>query len=139
MKDLNCEEKNIWWKNFILEVSDGHTLHLTSIPFQSAERSRKQLDSTVKSAKNVIRRSPESNDKGEQVGERALGFFPEIKESKPPWGVAHYKVIWTWGSNYWEITGEHLDDVLALEQRLNEEGVGAVWGWRGHGPWAPSS
>ena len=63
-------------------------------------------------------------------GERALGLFPGNKEMKPPSGVAHYKLFWTYRSDYWEITGEYLEDVLALEKRLKEQGTNAVWGWR---------
>jgi len=135
--NLNCEEKDIWWKNFILLASDGHTLYLTRIPFPSVERSKKQFDLTIKDAEKIIRRNLELNSKGEQVGERALGLFPEIKDRKPPWGVPHHKLFWMWGINYWEITGEHLDDVLALEVRLKEEGVDAVWGWRATIPLRP--
>ena len=128
--NLNCEEKEIWWKNFALLASDGHTLNLMSIPFPSAARSKKEFDSTVKNADKIIRRNLESDKNGEQVGERALGFFPEIQGSKSPSGPPHYNLFWTRGPNYWEITGEHLADVLALEERLKDEGVKAVWGWR---------
>lgn len=135
--NLNCEEKDIWWKNFTLLAPDGHTLDLTSIPFLSVERSKKQFDLTIKEAEKIIRRNFEMNSKGEQVGERALGFFPEIKDIKPPSDVPHYKLFWMWSTNYWEIIGAHLDDVLALEERLNEEGVNAVWGWRATVPLRP--
>jgi hypothetical protein len=129
IKDLDCIDKDIWWKSFTLLASDGHTLYLTSIPFPSVERSRKQFELSIKEAEKVLRRSLESNSKGEAVGERALGLFSEIKDTKPPSSVPRYKLIWTWGAHYWEITGEHLEDVLALEQRLNEEGTNAVWRW----------
>jgi hypothetical protein len=128
--NLNCEEKNIWWGNFALLASDGHTVNLMSIPFPSVARSKREFDSMVKNADKIIRRNLESNSNGERVGERVLGFFPEVKGSKPPSGPPHYKLFWTRGSNYWEITGEHLDDVLSLEERLKEEGVKAVWGLR---------
>jgi len=135
--NLDCEEHDIWWKSFTLVASDGHTLYLKSIPFPSIEWSTKQFDSTIESAEKIVRCNVESNSKGEQVGERALGLFPEIEDSKPPWSVPHYELIWMWGPNYWEITGEHLDDVLALEQKLKEEGVNAVWCWHARIPSSP--
>ena len=127
--DLNCSDKDIWWKNFDLLASDGHTLYLTSIPFPSVERSKRQFESSVKKAEKILRRSSESNSKDEPVGERALGLFPETKDMNPPAGVPHYTLFWVWDAHYWEITGEHLDDVLALEEKLKEQGVNAVWGW----------
>lgn len=129
MNNLSCEEKDIRWKNFTLLASDGHTLHLTSIPFPSVERSKKRFDRSIKEADQILRRSLESNGKGDQIGERALGLFTEVKDSKPPTDARHYMLFWMWGANFWEINGEHLEDVLALEERLKEEGVGAVWRW----------
>ena len=129
MDKLDCEDKDIFWKNFNLLASDGHSLDLTSIPFPSVERSKKAFDISIKWAEKILRRSPESNSKGDIVGERALGLFPEIKDMKSPLGVPHYKLFWMWGANFWEVTGEHLEDVVALEERLKEQGVNAVWGW----------
>jgi hypothetical protein len=137
ISNLNCEEQDIWWKSFTLLASDGHTLYLTSIPFPTVERSKKQFGLRIKDAEKIIRRTVESNSTGEQVGEKALGFFPANRDSKSPSGVSQYKLFWMRGTNYWEITGEHLDDVLALEERLKEEGVNAVWGWRANFPLRP--
>lgn len=127
--NLDCDDKDILWKNFNLLASDGHALDLTSIPFPSVERSKKQFDIFIKRAEKILRRSPELNSNGDQVGERALGLFPEIKGTKPPAGVPHYKLFWRWGANFWEATGEHLEDVVALEQRLKEQGMDAVREW----------
>ena len=129
-KDLNCSDRDIWFKKFTLLASDGNTLYLTSIPFPSIERSKEKFESSVKEADKILRRSSELNSKGEPVGERALGLFQETKDVKPPSGVSHYKLFWMWNAHYWEITGEHLEDVLALEERLKEQGINAVWGWR---------
>jgi hypothetical protein len=129
MKDLNCSDKRIWWKTFTLLASDGNTLYLTSIPFPSVERSKEEFESSVKEADKILRRSSELNGKAKPVGERVLGLFQETKGLKPPSGVPHYKLFWMWNAHYWEITGEHLEDVLALEGRLKEQGINAVWGW----------
>jgi len=128
-EDPNCSDKDIWWKNFTLLASDGHTLYLKSIPFPSTEQSRKQFESSIKRAEKILRRGLETNSKGEPVGEKALGRFPGIMDTKPPWGNPHYQLFWMWAANYWEITGEYLEDVLALEKRLKEEGTNAVWRW----------
>jgi hypothetical protein len=128
-ENLNCTDQDIWWKSFSLLASDGHMLFLTSIPFPSGERSREQFESSIKGAEKILRRTMESNSKGEQVGERALGLFSEIKDMKPPSGVPHYQLFWTRGPNYWVVNGEHLEDVLALEERLKSEGVNVVWTW----------
>jgi hypothetical protein len=128
MDDRGCEDKDIMWKNFNLLASDGHTLDLASIPFPSVGRSKKHFDISTRAADKIMRRSPESNSKGDQIGERVLGLCSEPKDVKSPTG-ALYKLFWTWGANYWEVRGEHLEDVLALEQRLREQGIDAVWRW----------
>lgn len=128
--DLDCSDRDIWFKRFTLRASDGNTLYLTSIPFPSIERSKEKFESTVKEAGKILRRSSELNSKGEPVGETALGLFEETKDVKPPSSVSHYKLFWMWNAHYWEISGEHLEDVLALEERLKEQGINAVWGWR---------
>jgi hypothetical protein len=130
MKDLDCSDKQIWFKRFTLLASDGNTLSLTSIPFPSIERSKERFGSSVKEADKILRRSSELNSKGESVGERALGLFQERKDMKPLSGVSHYKLFWMWSAHYWEISGEHLEDVLALEEKLKEQGINAVWSWR---------
>ena len=129
IEDQNCADRNIWWKNFALLASDGHTLYLTSIPFTNVERSKKHFQASIKDADKILRRDPEFDTEDEIIGERALGSFPAAKDTKPPWGVPHYRLFWTWGKNYWEIGGEHLEDVLALESRLKDEGINAVWTW----------
>jgi hypothetical protein len=132
--DLKCADRDIWWKDFALTAADGHTLHLISIPFPNVERSKKHFQASIKGADKILRRDPESDSKGEPIGERALGLFPAVKDMKSPLGVPHYRLFWTWDKNYLEIEGEHLDDVLALESRLKEEGINAVWTW--HKPYA---
>jgi hypothetical protein len=128
--DLDCSDSDIWFKRFTLLASDGNKLYLTSIPFPSIERSKEKFESAVKEADKILRRNPELNSKGEPVGERALGLFEETKDVKPRSSVSHYELFWTWNAHYWEITGEHLEDVLALEERLKERDINAVWGWR---------
>ena len=130
MIDPNCSDKDIWFKRFTLLASDGNTLYLTSIPFPSIERSKEQFESCVNEADKILRRSSELKSKGEPVGERALGLFQDTKDVKPPSSVSHYKLFWMWDAHYWEIKGEHLEDVLALEGRLKEQGINAAWGWR---------
>jgi len=93
-KDLDCSDRDIWFKKFTLLASDGKTLHLTSIPFPSIERSKEKFESSVKEADKILRRSSELNSKGEPVGERALGLFQETKDVKPPSGISHYKLFW---------------------------------------------
>src|SRR6266849_2323156 len=115
--DRNCPNRDAWWKDFELLASDGHTLHLTSIPFPNVKRSKNHFRTSIKGAEKILRRDPESDSKGELVGERALGSFSAIKDMEPPSGVAHYRLFWTWGKNYLDLEGEHLEDVLALENR----------------------
>jgi hypothetical protein len=129
IEDQKCAGQEIWWKDFALLASDGHTLHLVSIPFPNAERSKKHFEASIKEAEKILRRDPESDGNGETIGERALGSFPAIKDMKSPWGVPHYRLFWTWGKNYLELEGEHLEDVLVLESRLKVEGINAVWTW----------
>jgi hypothetical protein len=128
--DLDCSDSDIWFKRFTILASDGNTLYLTSIPFPSIERSKEKFESTVKEADKLLRRSSELNSKSEPVGERALGLFEEATDVKPPSNVSHYKLFWTWNAHYWEIAGEHSEDVLALEEKLKVQGINAVWGWR---------
>lgn len=75
-----------------------------------------------------LRREPESNSEGDLVGERALGWFAGTSNAQSP-RVGYYSIFWTWDRYYWALTGEHLEDVLALERRLKAEGTNAVWRW----------
>jgi hypothetical protein len=77
MKDLNCSDKDIWFKKFTLLASDGNTPYLTSIPFPSVERSKEKVESSVNEADKILRRSSELNNKGEQIGERVLDLSQE--------------------------------------------------------------
>src|SRR6267142_6705044 len=61
ISNLNCEEKDIWWKSFTLLASDGHALYLTSIPFPSVGRTKKQFGLRIKDAEKIVRRTVESN------------------------------------------------------------------------------
>ena len=128
--DLVYSDRDTWFKRFTLLASDGNTLYLTSIPFPSIERSKEKFESTVKEADKILRRTSELNSKGEPVGERALGLIETTKDVKPPSSVSHYKLFWMSNAHYWEITGEHSEDVLALAERLKEQGINAVWGSR---------
>jgi hypothetical protein len=127
--DRDCEDRDIKWKDFALSASDGHMLHLTSIPFPSVERSKKHFRTSIKGAEKVLRDEPELDSKGEIIGERALGLFSPPKDAKPRSSVPKYRLFWMWGENYFELTGEHLDDVLKLESKLKEEGIRAIWTW----------
>ena len=125
---LNCKDRGIWWKNFTLRASDGHRLYLVSTPFPTAKRAQKEFQKHVKRAQKILRREPEPNSEGEIVGERALGSFEAISGAHALC-VDYYSLFWTWGKNHWELIGEHLEDVLALERRLKDEGTNAVWTW----------
>jgi len=125
---LNCKDSGIWWKNFTLQAYDGHRLHLVRIPFPNIKRAKKEFQKNVKGAQKILRREPEPNSEGQIVGERALGSF-EAGNGRQPLRVDYYSLFWTWGKSYWELKGEHLEDVLALEHRLKDEGTNAVWTW----------
>lgn len=129
LNNLECEDQDIRWKNFALQASDGHTLHVLSIPFPTAERSKKHFRALIKDAEKILRDNPESSDNGEPVGERARASFKAAKDKKRS-ETALYRLFWTRDKNYWELSGEHLEDVLALESRLREEGMRAIWSWR---------
>jgi hypothetical protein len=136
-ESLKCADQDIWWKDFTLLASNGHTLHLTSIPFPNVERAGKHFQASINGAEKILRREPEPSSKGEPIGERALGLFPAMKDRDPLLSAPQYRLFWTWSKNYLELEGEHLEDVLALESRLKEEGVNAVWGWRTNIPLRP--
>jgi hypothetical protein len=123
------DDKETWWEGFSLVASNEQKLYVIHIPFSSVERSNKEFQSFVKAAAKVVRRGPELNEKGEIVGERILGHFSEVKAGNLPDSLPHYSVVWTSGANLWKLTGEHLEDVLSLENRLKEEGTNALWKW----------
>jgi hypothetical protein len=124
-----CADRGIWWKMFTLLASDGHTLYLTSIPFPSEERSNKRFQGWIEGAEKILRREPEFDSKGEQIGERALASYSAVKNMKAPSGVPHYRLFWTSGKNYVELEGERLEDVLAVENKLKSEGFKSIWTW----------
>jgi hypothetical protein len=129
ISDGTLSDNRTWWKTFSLLASNGHHIFLTSIPFTSAKLSTEHLRLGVKSATKIIRRNPELNATDEVVGERVLALFPAAYESQASHQPEFYHLFWTYGAYYWEIRSERLEDVLALEDRLNKEGTQAVWGW----------
>lgn len=128
VQHLNCNDRGIWWKNFRLQASDEHRLDLVSIPSPTTKRAKKEFHKHLKGARKILRREPESNGEGDLVGERALGWFAGTSNAQSP-RVGYYSIFWRWDRYYWALTGEHLEDVLALERRLKAEGTQAVWTW----------
>ena len=107
-----------WWSIFDLESSDGHRLYKQNFPFSSVDRAKKQVQLYVTHAAKLIRRSSELDQNGNLAGERILALFGgnDNKERKP-----QYILFWTFGRDFYQIAGEHLDDVLSLESRLKEK------------------
>jgi hypothetical protein len=77
IKDLDCIDKDIWWKSFTLLASDGHTLYLTSIPFPSVERSRKQFELSIKEAEKYFVATWSRTVKAKQWEKELLAFSPK--------------------------------------------------------------
>jgi hypothetical protein len=129
ISDGLVEDKKTWWKTFTLIASNGHRLDLTSIPFSTVKDSDKYLQHSAKSASKIIRRGPELNANDEVVGERVLGEFSSVKSDRTAQNPSDYLLFWTNGRNYWQVSGDYLDDVVALEDRLRQEDTNAVWEW----------
>jgi hypothetical protein len=129
IKNRNCANRDIKYKDFSLLATDRHTLHVTSIPFPTVERSREYFQASIKGAEKILRRDPEPDSDENLAGERVLGSFHAERDTQPPSGVPHYRLFWRWGKNFWELSGEHLEDVLDLESELKEEGMNAIWTW----------
>jgi hypothetical protein len=125
--NLECSQKDIWFKTFTLVGSDESTVYLTSIPFPLIAQAEERFKDSVKSADKVLRRSPELSSTGTPTGERALTYTKGATRTpqRPT-----YHIVWNWDAHYWDISGEHLEDVLALEAALKQQGVNAVWRWR---------
>jgi hypothetical protein len=123
------DDKETWWEAFSVVAPNGHKLSVSNTPFPTVERSEKQFHLWVKTAAKILRRDPELTENGKAIGERVLCLFTLAKDAPSPDGVTQYSVIWTSGANLWRLSGEHLDDVLSLENRLKVEGTGALWKW----------
>src|SRR5437879_3232930 len=123
------DDKETWWEGFSVLASNGHKLSVSNTPFPSVERSDKQFQLWVKTAAKILRRGPELNENGKSVGERVLCLFSPNNAGSPPDSAPQYSVIWTSGANLWRLSGEHLEDILSLENRLKVEGTGALWRW----------
>jgi hypothetical protein len=104
------------WTAFNLITSDGHPVVMQNFPFSSADRADKEFQLFLKASTKVIRRTPEKNEKGQNVGDRVLAMIPRTSTMGP-----HYTLFWTHGVQFSQISGEHLADVLELEKRLNQE------------------
>jgi hypothetical protein len=126
--DKNRLLKAPWFKIFSLVASNGNELYVLSIPFRTTGAARKEYQASIKSAK-IVRRNPELNKHGENIGERALVLSPGDDGLAAPDNAPHYSVIWTSDRGYWKFTGKHLEDVSALEASLKEEGTSALWKW----------
>lgn len=123
------DDKETWWEGFSVLAPNGHTLSVSNTPFSSVEQSDKQFQLWVKTAAKILRRGPELNENGKVVGERVLCLFSPVKTASPLDSAPQYSVVWTSGANLWRLSGQHLDDVLSLENRLRVEGTGALWKW----------
>jgi hypothetical protein len=123
------DDKETWWEGFNVLASNGHKLSVINTPFHSVEQSDKQFHLWVKTAAKILRRGPELDENGKAVGERVLCLFSPVKASSPPDSAPQYSVIWTSGANVWRLSGENLEDVLSLENRLHIDGTGALWKW----------
>ena len=110
-----------FWTMIDLAASDGHTVFKQTFPYSSVGRASKQFQLFLKAAVKTLRRTSETNEKGEVVGERVLALFPRTSTMGP-----HYTLFWTSGAQFSQITGEHLEDVLALENRLREKPLSEV-------------
>jgi hypothetical protein len=122
------DDERVWFKRFTLAASDGNTVDLTSIPFPSTERAANRFELSIKEAKTVRWRKPESYSNGGS-GESALVVSEMRDERRSPSTVAIYKLFWVWDRYYWDISGEHLEDVTALKQKVDEYGPNVVWKW----------
>jgi hypothetical protein len=118
-------DKVTWSEDFNVVAPNGNMLFVSNTPFSSTEVSDKQFQLLVKSAAKILRRGPELNENGKVVGERVLCLFSPVKAGGP----SQYNVIWTSGAVLWRLSGEHLEDVQSLENRLNAEGTRALWKW----------
>lgn len=110
-----------FWTMLYITASNGHTLFKQTFPYSSVGRATKEFQLFLKAAVRTLRRTPETNEKGEVVGERVLALFPRTSTMGP-----HYTLFWTSGDKFSLISGEHLEDVLALENRMKEKPLSEV-------------
>ena len=90
---------------------DGHLLHLYCYTHDSEQEARDWFFENLSDATQVLERSPFLNERGEQVGDRAVAVFPPTSYRGQVSGVVLVK-----GANVYVLFGESLSRVLEFEK-----------------------
>ena len=92
--------------------SDGIRFSWRRITFGSPQRARRELQKKLYEAVEIVKREAILNDKGREVGEKAVATFPVAKGSS---GVSA-KILWTTGSDFGYVEGPSLESILKYEK-----------------------
>lgn len=116
--DNGRSDDGTWWTRLYIVTSDGHPLYKQCFPFSTVGRANKQFQLYLRHATKILRRGPEVDEKGKNIGERVLASFPEDEKDK-----TNYRLFWRSDSLFCQIEGEYSEDILALESRLKEKSL----------------
>ncbi len=78
--------------------------------YESSEIALKQLNQTIEKADKVIRKSVIKNNKGEEVGQKAL-----LIQTTETEGRRYYSLVWTRNSRLASLSGDSLKAIEAYE------------------------
>lgn len=98
--------------HLVYESFDGVKVTKSIIYFNSPKRARKELQSDLQKATQIIERDPKLNTNREQVGERVVLFVYGSSHEREPRAA----VLWTNESEFHSIESSSLQHALALEK-----------------------
>jgi|SRR5947209_2339771 len=91
--------------------SDGTRFSWQWIKYKSPQHANQELQKRLEQAVEIIRREPDLDGRGRQIGERVVATFAPYKRSSIVWA----ELIWTSGSNFGYVKSSSLQNILEYE------------------------
>lgn len=95
--------------------SKGTTVSIMYGTFESAEKSKAELQRWIAGATKLVQREQNKTSSGHVVGERALIMFTDSRTQRD-----YPVIVWTSGSDFFRIKSFSLAAVLQFEERIKK-------------------
>lgn len=90
------------------ESSDGMVFSSATIPYHSSKRPRRELETKLRKAVEILEREDTFDETGRQIGEKVLATFAPYNGSS----TVSAELIWTSGSDFGYIQSATLQNIL---------------------------
>ncbi|MDT4897172.1 MAG: hypothetical protein QOH25_2249 [Acidobacteriota bacterium] len=95
--------------------SDGMKFSRWCTEYNSPRRANREMQKTLKKAREIIKREPLFDGSGQQIGEKVISTF---SPNNPYYGAA--SLLSTDGSTFCYVTSSSLENIMAYEQDFNQ-------------------